>query len=141
MIVMNVTFAGAAYPAGAAADRIHPRGLLVAGLAALIAADLLLAAARSPWPALGGAALWGLHMALTQGLLSKLVADAAPPDLRGSAFGIFNLTSGVALFLASLVAGILWQRLGPSATFLVGGGFGLIAAIGVAAMPSRRTPR
>lgn len=131
MIVMNLLYAGAAYPAGAAADRMSPRTLLLLGLALLIAADLALAAAVAPPLVLLGAALWGLHMAFTQGLLSKLVADSVPADLRGTGFGIFNLVSGGALLLASLIAGGLWSARGASATFLAGAGFAAVAAVGL----------
>jgi len=131
MVVMNVFYAGAAYPAGAAADRFRPRSLLLIGLALLIAADIVLAAARGAVEVFAGAALWGLHMAFTQGLLSKLVADTVPEQLRGTGFGIFNLVSGVALLLASIIAGALWSGIGPSATFLAGAGFAAIAAIGL----------
>lgn len=131
MIVMNIVYSGAAYPAGAAADRFSPRGLLIAGLAMLIIADGLLAAARSPSLAFAGAAFWGLHMALTHGLFSKLVADAAPEELRGTAFGIFNLVSGAALLLASGIAGALWTALGSPATFCMGAGFAAVAAAGL----------
>jgi MFS family permease len=131
MIVMNVVYAAAAYPAGAAADRMPPRTLLLLGLALLIAADLVLAAAASPGLAFGGAALWGLHMAFTQGLLSKLVADAVPAAVRGTAFGLFNLVSGIALLLASVIAGELWAAWGPPATFMAGAVFAALAAIGL----------
>jgi MFS family permease len=137
MIVMNVFYAAGAYPAGVAADRFGHRTLLVAGLAMLIVADLVLAAAATAWHVFGGALLWGLHMALTQGLLSKLVADTAPAELRGSAFGIFNLVSGVALLLASLVAGYLWDLLGPPATFMAGAAFAAFTAIGVLVFRSK----
>jgi MFS family permease len=133
MIVMNVVYAGIAYPAGAMADRIGRRKLLIAGLAALIAADAVLASANSPTQVLLGAALWGLHMALTQGLLSALVAEAAPSELRGTAFGIFNLFSGAALLLASIIAGALWTAYGASATFLAGAVFAAVATIGLLA--------
>jgi MFS family permease len=133
MIVMNVFYAGAAYPAGAAADRVSQRLLLLLGLALLIAADLLLAFAPSPTLVLAGAALWGLHMAFTQGLLSKLVADTVPAELRGTGFGIFNLVSGGALLLASVLAGALWSSLGPAATFLAGASFAAVAAVGLLA--------
>jgi MFS family permease len=109
MIVMNVVYSIFAYPAGAAADRISARTLLLCGLGILVVADIVLAIAASPGVALLGSAFWGLHMALTQGLLSKLVADTAPADLRGTAFGIFNLISGGALLLASVIAGSLWN--------------------------------
>jgi MFS family permease len=133
MIVMNVAYAGFAYPAGAAADRLPRRALLLAGLALLVAADLVLAAAVSPLTAFAGAALWGLHMAFTQGLFAKLVADTAPPDLRATAFGVFNLISGVALLLASVIAGALWTAFGPPTTFLAGAALATAAAIGLLA--------
>ena len=133
LVVMNIFYAGFAYPAGVAADRISRRTLLVVGLAMLIAADLVLAAATSPLLALSGAALWGLHMAFTQGLLAKLVADTATEGLRGTAFGIFNLISGGALLVASVIAGALWSTLGASATFLAGAAFAAVAAFGLLA--------
>jgi MFS family permease len=133
MIVMNVFYAGLAYPAGVAADRISRRKLLLAGLALLIASDLLLAVAASPAPVFAGAALWGLHMAFTQGLMAKLVADTGSAELRGTAFGIFNLISGVALLWASLIAGALWSVFGASATFTSGAAFAAIAAAGLLA--------
>ncbi len=131
MVIMNVAYSLFAYPAGAAADRLPARKLLVLGLGVLIAADLVLALCASPMGALVGAALWGLHMALTQGLLSKLVADTAPVELRGSAFGIFNLVSGLALILASTIAGYLWSTIGASATFLAGALFAALTASGL----------
>jgi MFS family permease len=141
MIVMNVFYAGAAYPAGAAADYMRPRNLLLLGIGTLILADLILAYATSPPMVLAGAALWGLHMALTQGLLSKLVADTAPADLLGTAFGLFNLVSGVALLLASIIAGSLWSLAGPSATFLAGAAFAAVAAIGLLAGANHHSTR
>jgi MFS family permease len=134
MIVMNVLYAGGAYPAGAASDRVSARALLFAGLVVLVAADLILARAGTPLLVFAGAALWGLHMALTQGLLSKLVADSAPPPLVGTAFGIFNLVSGGALLMASAIAGSLWSSFGAPATFLAGAGFAGAAAVGIAAV-------
>ena len=133
MIVMNLFYAGAAYPAGAAADRVSHRALLLLGLGLLIAADFVLAFAASPLLVLAGAALWGLHMAFTQGLLSKLVADTAPAELRGTGFGIFNLVSGGALLLASVIAGGLWSSRGPSATFLTSAVFAVVSVIGLLA--------
>jgi MFS family permease len=136
LIVMNVCYAALAYPAGAAADRVSPRALLLAGLALLIAADLVLAVMVSPPLAFVGAALWGAHMALTQGLLAKLVADTAPPELRGTAFGLFNLVSGGALLLASVIAGALWSALGAPATFLAGAAFAAATSVGLLAYRS-----
>ena len=137
MIIMSAMYAMVAYPAGMAADRIGARALLVVGLVILVLADLVLASAATAWQVFAGAALWGIHMGLTQGLLSKLIADNAPADLRGTAFGIFNLVSGVALLLASVIAGLLWQLIGPAATFIAGAIFAVIAAVGVL---SYRTP-
>lgn len=131
MIVMNLFYAAAAYPAGAAADRVSHRSLLLLGLFFLIAADLVLAYASSALAVFGGAALWGLHMAFTQGLLSKLVADTAPAQLLGTGFGIFNLVSGGALLLASVIAGLLWNSFGASATFLAGATFASVATFGL----------
>jgi len=131
MIVMNIFYSIFAYPAGAAADRLSARTLLVFGLAILVIADIVLAMAVSPWVTFAGAAFWGLHMAFTQGLLSKLVADTAPADLRGIAFGVFNLVSGLAVFLASFLAGLLWTAFGASATFIAGAVFAILAAMGL----------
>jgi len=131
LIVMNVFYSAVAYPAGMASDRLGSRTLLIAGLAVLVASDLVLAIAASPLQAFAGAALWGPHMALTQGLLSKLVADSAPAQLRGTAFGVFNLVSGVAVLLASVIAGGLWSAFGASATFLAAAGFAALAAVGL----------
>jgi MFS family permease len=140
MVVMNFFYAGAAYPAGAAADHMSKRRLLLVGLGLLIAADILLAFASSPLLVLIGAALWGLHMAFTQGLLSKLVADTTPAELLGTGFGIFHLVSGGALLLASVIAGSLWSAYGAAATFQAGALFALVAAIGLLAAMRRRKP-
>jgi MFS family permease len=131
MIVMNIVYSIFAYPAGAAADRLSARTLLLMGLGVLVVADIVLALATSPGIAFLGSAFWGLHMALTQGLLSKLVADTAPADLRGTAFGVFNLVSGGALLLASVIAGSLWSVFGASSTFIAGASFAAIAAMGL----------
>ncbi len=131
LIAMNVVYAVFAYPAGIAADRVSARTLLLLGLTLLVAADLVLAAAATPALVIAGSALWGAHMALTQGLLSKLVADTAPDHLRGTAFGIFNLASGIALLLASVIAGALWSGFGASATFLAGAAFAAATALGL----------
>ena len=137
LIVMNVVYAATAYPAGIAADRLSRWTLLLLGLAVLVIADVTLALAVNPWQVFAGAALWGLHMGLTQGLLSKLVADNAPVALRGTAFGIFNLVSGVALLLASIVAGALWELVGPPATFVAGAVFATMTAMGILAYQRR----
>jgi len=131
MVIMSAVYAAIAYPAGAAADRGHGSSLLGAGLATLVAADLVLANAGAAVTVFVGAALWGLHMGLTQGLLAALVAGSAPADLRGTAFGVFNLVCGVALLAASALAGWLWQAFGPSLTFYAGAGFAVIAWVGL----------
>ena len=134
LVAMNLVYALGAYPAGVLADRMGPRGLLLASLAALIAADVLLALGDGLVMIFAGIALWGAHMALSQGLLSKLVADHAPAALRGSAFGVFNLSSGVAMLLASVIAGGLWTLFGAATTFWAGALFALLAGMLVAAM-------
>ncbi len=134
MVAMNVAYAASAYPFGLLADRIDRRRLLGAGLAVLVAADLVLATATG-WPVLlAGVALWGVHMGMTQGLLAAMVADAAPAELRGTAFGLFNLASGVAMLLASAIAGALWQLAGPAATFVAGAAFAAAALLALVAL-------
>jgi MFS family permease len=130
MVAMSIVYAMSAYPAGAAADRGHGPRLLSAGMLALIAADLVLAKASTAAAVMAGAGLWGLHMGLTQGLLAALVAGAAPADLRGTAFGVFNLVCGIALLVASALAGWLWMVVGPASTFFAGAVFTAIAWIG-----------
>ncbi|WP_245876524.1 MFS transporter [Caldimonas caldifontis] len=137
LVVMNLVYSVAAYPAGALSDRVGRIRLLVAGLVVLVAADLALAFVPGLWGVGVGVVLWGLHMAFTQGLLATLVADTAPADLRGTAFGFFNLVTGVALLAASVVAGLLWDQLGSSATFLAGAGFALVALVGLVALQGR----
>ncbi len=131
MIVMNIVYSLFSYPAGVAADRLSARKLLVFGLGLLIVADVILAMAVSPPLAFVGVAFWGLHMAFSQGLLSKLVADTAPSELLGTAFGVFNLVSGGVLLLASVIAGSLWSIYGASATFIAGASFAALAALGL----------
>jgi len=131
MAAMSLVYALVAYPAGIAADRGARRALIGWGLAALIAADLVLGAAHSVGVVFAGVALWGAHMGLTQGLLSALVAAAAPAEARGTAFGVFNLVTGVVLVGASLLAGWLWQAHGPAATFYAGAAFTAVALAGL----------
>ena len=127
MVVMSLTYALSAYPAGILSDRMNRRSMLATGLVLLILADLVLAWAGSPVIVLLGSALWGLHMGFTQGILAAMIADATPPDLKGTAFGLFNLASGLFMLLASAVAGGLWDRYGATATFCAGAGFSLVA--------------
>lgn len=145
LVVMNVVYTAIAYPAGIAADRGRRGALLVWGFAALIAADLVLGTTRERVWFFAGIGLWGVHMGLTQGLLSALVADAAPARLRGTAFGVFNLVSGAALFAASVLAGWLWSAFGARWTFYAGAAFAAAALAGLALSPRRgsagRAPR
>jgi MFS family permease len=134
MVVMNIVYAASAWPAGALSDRIGRHGLLAGGFALLVVADLVLAFGTSIAAVGIGVALWGLHMGLTQGLLAALVADAAPTELRGTAFGMFNLITGVATLVASVVAGVLWDVTGPSGTFLAGAIFTALALLGLPAL-------
>ena len=134
LVAMNVVYALAAYPAGVLSDRIGRTAVLAAGIMLLIAADLALAMLPSIAGVALGVVLWGLHMGLTQGLLAALVADTAPAELRGTAFGFFNLAGGVAMLAASVIAGALWDLAGPQATFLAGAGFALAALAGLPVM-------
>lgn len=141
LVAMNVVYATSAYPIGVLSDRYDRKLMLWAGFVVLIFADLVLAFASGIWTVFLGIGLWGLHMGMTQGLLAALVADSAPIDLRGTAFGFFNLASGVALLLASVIAGLLWEVVGPSATFLAGAAFTVIGLLGAFAMMGTSTKR
>jgi MFS family permease len=136
LIGMNIVYAACAYPFGKLADRLSHTGLLGWGLLLLIAADALLAYSNSGVVFWAGVALWGLHMAMTQGLLATMVADVAPADLRGTAYGFFNLLSGLAMLVASGLAGWLWQSFGASTTFVAGIGFAGAALVLLLARPS-----
>ncbi|GAB3773897.1 MFS transporter [Ramlibacter monticola] len=133
LIAMNLVYSIGAYPFGKLADTMSHRVLLAIGLAVLVAADLALAASDRGVLLWTGIALWGLHMALTQGLLATMVADTAPAALRGTAFGVFNLASGFALLVASGLAGWLWERFGAAATFGAGA---VLCALALALMAS-----
>jgi MFS family permease len=135
LVVMNAVYALSAYPAGALSDRLGRRGVFLAGMALLVAADLALALAPSLVGVAAGLALWGLHMGFTQGLLAALVADTAPADLRGTGYGALNLVIGLATLAASVIAGALWDAVGPPATFLAGAGLAAVSLLGVFAAP------
>ncbi|SMF14416.1 Predicted arabinose efflux permease, MFS family [Tistlia consotensis] len=136
LLAMNLVYAASSYPVGRLSDRLGRRGLLLAGFGLLAAADLVLAGASGVAAVVLGALLWGLHLGMTQGLLAALVADAAPPALRGAGFGLFHLASGVALLAASLIAGWLWTLAGPGATFLAGAAFAAVALAALALLPA-----
>lgn len=141
LVVMSLAYALSAYPVGALSDRVSRFALLVLGLALLFLADLVLAFTSGIIALGAGVVLWGLHMGFTQGLLTTLVADAAPAELRGTAFGMFNLVTGVALLLASIIAGALWDIAGPKATFLAGAGFTAVTIAGLVSIRSRLEKR
>ncbi len=130
-VVMNVVYAVSAYPAGTLSDRMDRRIILAIGFVVLIAADAVLALATGIWLVMAGTVLWGLHMGLTQGLLAAMVVDTTPPKIRGTAFGIFNLVTGVALLAGNVVAGLLWDHYGPSSTFFAGAGITAVALVGL----------
>ena len=134
LVAMNVAYALAAYPAGVLSDQTGRVGLLGAGLVMLMVADVTLALVATPVGVGFGVVLWGLHMGLTQGLLTTLVADTAPAELRGTAFGVFNLVSGLALLAASVIAGALWDAIGPKGTFLAGAALAGISLAGLIAV-------
>jgi len=137
MAAMSLVYSLTAWPFGKLSDRMDHRYLLALGLIVLIAADLVLAS-RQHWDAvLAGVALWGMHMGITQGLLSAMVAKTAPAELRGTAFGIFNVVSGIAMLFASIAAGFLWDRLGAPATFLAGALFCVATLIALMRHPAK----
>jgi len=137
LVVMNVAYAASAYPVGALSDRIGRKSVLAVGFGVLIVADLLLAFAPGILTVMFGVGLWGLHMGMTQGLFAALVADTTPNTLRGSAFGLFHFASGIALLLASLIAGVLWDQLGPQATFIAGAAVTLVGLLGMVVLLRR----
>ncbi len=132
MVAMNLVYAGSAYPFGWLSDRMSHAKLLALGLIVLIAADVVLASGHHWWTVLIGVSLWGVHMGMTQGLLATMVADNSPADLRGTAYGVFNLISGIAMLVASGFAGWLWDQYGAETTFYAGAIYSLIALLGLA---------
>jgi MFS family permease len=136
MVAMNLVYAASAYPFGKLSDTVSHGRLLAAGLIVLIASDLVLASASSLVGLGLGVALWGVHMGMTQGLLAAMVADTAPDDLRGTAYGFFNLFSGLALLASSVIAGVLWDAMGSAFTFYAGAGFAALTLLGIALRPA-----
>jgi MFS family permease len=139
LVLLHIVYAAAAYPFGVLADQIDRRVQLVMGALILICASVTLAVADTLLVTVFGAALWGLQMAVTQGLLSASVADAAPEHLRGTAFGIYELAVGLATFVASTAAGILWMVSGPTLTFGVSAGVAAAAVLVLLLRPMRKT--
>ena len=141
LALFNLAYVALAYPAGSLSDRMSPRAILMAGLGVLIAGNLVLSQAASfPLVALG-VVLWGAHMALTQGIFARMIADSAPEHLRATSFGAFWFVSGIAALLASLAAGILWDRDGSSATFLASAGVTAAALAMLSLLPDRSPAR
>jgi MFS family permease len=139
MVAMNLIYAVSAYPFGKLSDRVSHTSLLALGLIVLIAADLILAHSNHWSTLMAGVALWGIHMGMTQGLLAAMVADTAPTDLRGTAYGLFNLISGLAMLVASGLAGFVWDRYGATVTFYTGAVFCLLALAELGWKPARPT--
>jgi MFS family permease len=137
LVLMGVAYSLSAYPAGALSDRVSRMAVLGIGLILLIAADLTLAFAPGIDGLVVGVALWGLHMGFTQGIFAALIADCAPAELRGTAFGMFNLLTGLTLLLASVIAGALWDTVGFQGTFLMGGGFAVLSLLGLWVIQAR----
>ena len=137
LVVMNIVYSVAAYPAGVMSDRMNRTTVLAVGVLLLIVADVVLAFLPSVGGVALGVVLWGLHMGLTQGLFAALVADTSPAELRGTAYGFFNLLGGLAMLAASVIAGALWDITGPHGTFLAGAGFALIALAGLLTVQDR----
>ncbi|MCY7339627.1 MAG: MFS transporter [Sphingomonas bacterium] len=138
LALFNLSFLALAYPAGHLSDRIAPRHVLLAGIALLVVADLWLARATSLWAIGIGVVLWGAHMALTQGIFSRMIADAASEDKRATSFGAFFFASGIAALLASLGAGLLWDRSGPAATFTAAAALAALAGAMLILLPKER---
>lgn len=135
--LFSLSYLMLAFPAGQWSDRISPRHILLGGIAVLVAADLWLAQAESLWAVGIGVALWGAHMALTQGIFARMIADAAAPERRATSFGAFFFASGIAALLASLGAGLLWDRSGPAATFTAGAAIAAAAGMMLILLPKR----
>jgi len=127
LALFNLAYVALAYPAGALSDRMNSRSILMAGIAVLIAGNLVLAKSETPLGLFIGIVLWGAHMALTQGIFSRMVADSAPEHLRATSFGAFWFVTGIGSLLASLGAGWLWDSDGSSATFLASAGIAAVA--------------
>jgi MFS family permease len=127
MVVMNIVYAVSSYPGGLLSDRFGRIAPLVAGTLILILGNILLASSSGLLLPAIGIVCWGLHLGLTQGVLSAMIADAAPAALKATAFGLLNLVSGLGLLTASITAGALWDQIGSSAMFLAA----LVPAIGV----------
>ena len=139
LVLFNLAFFALAYPAGALSDRFSPKAILMAGMATLVAADLVLAQPLGLAGLGAGVALWGAHMALTQGIFARLIADAAPPHLRATSFGAFHFATGIGTLIASVAAGLIWDRHGADATFLAGAAVAAVALAMLSLLPEERS--
>lgn len=139
MVVMHAVYGLTAYPVGSLSDRMGRKGLLAVSLGFLVAADLVIAHSTTIYPFLAGIVLWGLHMGFSQGILATLIADTAPPHLKGTAFGIFNVITGFVMLAGNVGAGWLWEAYGSSSTFLAGATLSAIALVSLLALPG--TPK
>jgi MFS family permease len=140
LVIFNLAFMALAYPAGLLSDQMRPRSILLAGMALLVAADMVLAQDVGIGGLVIGVSLWGAHMALTQGIFARMIADVAPPHLRATSFGAFHFVSGIGTLLASVGAGFLWDRDGGQATFLAGAGVAAVAMAMLSLLPDERVP-
>jgi MFS family permease len=141
LVIMNVAYSASAFPVGILSDRVGRVTLLVIGLLLLVAADVVLAFATGIAGVGLGVALWGQHMGFTQSMLATLVADAAPAELRGTAFGMFHLVTGIVLLFASAIAGALWDAAGPKGAFLAGAAFATLTLVILLPMRKRMAAR
>lgn len=146
LVAMNIVYSATAYPAGVISDRADRATVLRIGVVLLIAADVVLGFSTSIWTLVVGVSLWGLHLAFTQGQLSAMIADVTTHELRGSAYGVFNLISGLMMLVASVVAGVVWDAFGSSATLFIGAFFAILPLLtrqqcSPAALPGSNAPR
>ena len=138
LVVFNIGFVALAYPAGALSDSTNPRSILFVGIAVLIAGDLVLSQPLGLPGLIAGVLLWGAHMALTQGILARMIADSAPEHLRATSFGAFYFVTGIATLLASIAAGLIWDREGPAATFIAGAAVAAVAGAMLSLLPDEK---
>jgi MFS family permease len=139
LAIFNLAYVALAYPAGVLSDRMSPRLILMAGISVLVAGDLVLAYAGTFAGVAFGTLLWGAHMALTQGIFARMIADSAPEELRATSFGAFWFVTGIAALLASLGAGWLWDRHGPESTFVTSAAVAAVALAMLALLPDRKS--
>ena len=140
MVIMHAVYGLTAYPVGRLSDRVGRTGLLVLSILVLIAAYGALAVASGIAAFVLGIVLWGLHMGLSQGLLATLIADTAPAEMKGTAFGFFNLMTGLVVLIGNIAAGLIWDAYGSGATFLTGAALSVLALCVFMALRMRMRP-